>query len=51
MGVAVPVYGFRMKRFPVFNAVGKPSPLRGHKGQRDQHVWKPASVHSKNQGS
>lgn len=37
-----------LQRVPVFNAVGKPCPLRGQNGQRDQHVLEPAGVHGVN---
>lgn len=50
MGMVVPMQCFSMQLFPMLDAVGKPRPLRKHKGQRDQRVWKPANVHSENHG-
>lgn len=35
----------RFKVLTMFNAVGKPRPLRCQYGERDQHVLEPASMH------
>lgn len=43
MGMAKSRLG--LKRVPVLNAVGKPGPLRGKYGQREQHVFEPAEMH------
>ena len=46
--VNMAVQRFGLQRVPVLNTVGKPCPLRGQHGQRDQHVLKPAGAHWEN---